>query len=111
MPFGAGGEPDSAARWLVWGLAFKLTFLSGATKLLSGDATWRGMTALEHHYQTQPLPTWIGWYAHNAPDWFGTLSVAIMFVIEIAVPFAILLPARFRRCGWPASACSACCRS
>ena len=55
------------------------------------------MTALEHHYQTQPLPTWIGWYAHNGPDWFGTLSVAIMFVIEIAVPFVILAPARFRR--------------
>ena len=97
VPLGTGGEPGAGARWLVWGLAFKLTFLSGATKLLSGDATWRGMTALEHHYQTQPLPTWIGWYAHNAPDWFGTLSVAIMFVIEIAVPFAILLPARFRR--------------
>ena len=97
VPLGTGGEPGAAARWLVWGLAFKLTFLSGATKLLSGDTTWRGMTALEHHYQTQPLPTWIGWYAHNAPDWFGTLSVGVMFVIEIAVPFAILAPARFRR--------------
>ena len=97
VPLGTGGEPGAGARWLVWGLAFKLTFLSGATKLLSGDATWRDMTALEHHYQTQPLPTWIGWYAHNAPDWFGVLSVAIMFVIEIAVPFVILLPARFRR--------------
>ncbi len=97
VPLGAGDEPGAGARWLVWGLAFKLTFLSGATKLLSGDAAWRGMTALEHHYQTQPLPTWIGWYAHNAPDWFGTLSVGVMFFIEIAVPFAILAPARFRR--------------
>ena len=97
VPLGAGAEPSAAARWLVWGLAFKLTFLSGATKLLSGDATWRGMTALEHHYQTQPLPTWAGWYAHNAPDWFGVLSVGVMFVIELAVPFVILAPARFRR--------------
>ena len=97
VPFGAGAEPSAGARWLVWGLAFKLTFLSGATKLLSGDATWRGMTALEHHYQTQPLPTWVGWYAHNAPEWFGVLSVGVMFLIELAVPFAILLPARFRR--------------
>ena len=97
VPFGAGAEPSAGARWLVWGLAFKLTFLSGATKLLSGDATWRSMTALEHHYQTQPLPTWVGWYAHNAPDWFGVLSVGVMFLIELAVPFAILAPARFRR--------------
>ena len=97
VPFGAGAEPGAGARWLVWGLAFKLTFLSGATKLLSGDATWRSMTALEHHYQTQPLPTWVGWYAHNAPEWFGVLSVGVMFLIELAVPFAILAPARFRR--------------
>ena len=95
--FGAGAEPAAAARWLVWGLAFKLTFLSGATKLLSGDATWRTMTALEHHYQTQPLPTWLGWYAHNAPDWFGVLSVGVMFLVELAVAFAILVPARLRR--------------
>ncbi len=97
VTMGAGGEPGAAARWLVWGLAFKLTFLSGATKLLSGDAAWRGLTALEHHYQTQPLPTWVGWYAHNAPDWFGVLSVAIMFVIEVGVPFVIFAPVRFRR--------------
>ena len=93
----AGNEPSTAARWLVWGLAFKLTFLSGVTKLLSGDATWRNLTALEHHYQTQPLPTWIGWYFHNAPDWFGFLSVGVMFFIEVAVAFVILAPARFRR--------------
>ena len=94
---GSGNEPGAAGRWMVWGLAFKLTFLSGVTKLLSGDATWRNLTALEHHYQTQPIPTWMGWYAHNAPDWFGVLSVGVMFVIELAVPFVILAPARFRR--------------
>ena len=94
---GAGGEPDAAARWLVWFLAFKLTFLSGVTKLLSGDATWRGLTALQHHYETQPLPTRLSWYAHNAPDWFGALSVCVMFFIEVVVSFTILAPARFRR--------------
>ncbi len=88
--------PSSAARWLVWSLAFKLTFLSGVTKLLSGDETWSSLTALRYHYETQPIPTWAGWYAHNAPDWFGTLSVGVMFFIELAVPFVILVPPRFR---------------
>ena len=97
VPLGTGPEPGAAARWLVWGLAFKLTFLSGVTKLLSGDPTWRGLTALEHHYHTQPLPTWVGWYFHNAPDWFGVLSVGVMFFIEVAVAFLILAPVRFRR--------------
>lgn len=96
-PLATPDPPGAGARWLLWGLAFKLTFLSGATKLLSGDATWWSLTALRHHYETQPLPTWLGWYAHNAPDWFGVLSVGAMFIIELGAPFAILVPPRFRR--------------
>ena len=95
-PLRSHRNPHAAARWLVWGLAFKLTFLSGVTKLLSGDATWLSLTALRYHYETQPLPTWVGWYAHQLPDWLGTASVALMFVIEVAVPFVIFVPARFR---------------
>ncbi|MCY4661620.1 MAG: lipase maturation factor family protein [Acidobacteria bacterium] len=93
----AGAEPGAAARWLVWGLAFKLTFLSGITKLLSGDETWWGLTALRYHYETQPIPTWLGWYAHQAPAWLATLSTGVMFAIELAAPFVILFPPRFRR--------------
>ena len=90
------GQPSRAARWLVWSLAFKLTFLSGATKLLSGDETWWSLTALGYHYETQPIPTWLSWYAHNAPDWFGMSSVGVMFFIELVVPFVILVPPRLR---------------
>ena len=42
IALGTAPEPGAAARWLVWGLAFKLTFLSGITKLLSGDENWWG---------------------------------------------------------------------
>ncbi len=97
VPLAAGPEPSAAARWLVWGLAFKLTFLSGITKLLSGDETWWGLTALRYHYETQPIPTWLGWYAHQAPAWLATLSTGVMFAIELAAPFVILFPPRFRR--------------
>ena len=90
-------QPAVTARWLIWGLAFKLTFLSGITKLLSGDPTWRNFSALQYHYETQPLPTWISWYLHNMPDWFGVMSVALMFVIEIAIPFIIFFPPTFRK--------------
>ncbi len=88
--------PSPAARWLVWSLAFKLTFLSGVTKLLSGDETWWDLTALRYHYETQPIPTWVSWYAHNAPDWFGAASVGAMFCIELAAPFVAFVPPRFR---------------
>ena len=42
-------------------------FESGVVKLASGDPTWKNLIALNYHYQTQPLPTWIGWYAHQLP--------------------------------------------
>ena len=103
----AAAPPPSAVRWLVWGLAFKLTFLSGVTKLVSGDPTWSGLTALTFHYQTQPLPAWTSWYAHHLPLWAHMGSAAVMFFIELAVPFAALAPARFRRLR--AAACALMC--
>jgi len=74
-------------------------FLSGVTKLLSGDVTWHELTALNIHYQTQPLPTTPGWYAHHLPSWVHGGSVAIMFFIEIAVPLCIVCPRLVRHAG------------
>ena len=55
--------PSRIVLWLLRLLLFKLMFSSGCVKLLSGDPNWRNLTALTFHYQTQPLPTWIGWFA------------------------------------------------
>ena len=93
---GTARESHPLVRWLLWILVFKLMFLSGVTKLVSGDETWWGLTALTYHYQTQPLPTWTSWYAHHLPGWLHTLSAGVMFVIEIVVPFLALAPVRFR---------------
>ena len=103
----AGREPLPAARWLLWALAFKLTFLSGVTKLVSGDPTWSGLTALTFHYQTQPLPAWTSWYMHQFPAWMHTGSAVVMFGIELIVPLLVLAPARFRRTR--AAACALLC--
>ena len=89
--------PSTTARWLLWLLVFKLTFLSGVTKLVSGDDTWWSFTALTYHYMTQPIPAWTSWYAHHLPAWLQMLSVGGMFVVELVVPFTIFLPVRFRR--------------
>src|SRR5467141_3756213 len=40
--------PSAVARWLVWALVFRLMFLSGLTKLASGDPTWLHFTALDY---------------------------------------------------------------
>lgn len=81
--------PPRAGLWLVWLLLFKLMFLSGAVKLLCMDETWWKLTALDYHYWTQPLPTWVSWYAHQLPAWFQKLSVLVTYAIEIALPFLV----------------------
>ena len=92
-------EPPPLFRWLLWLLLFRLMFSSGLVKLLSGDPTWRDLTALTIHYETQPLPPWTAWYAHQLPAWFHRLSAAIMFAIELLVPFLIAAPRRLRHGG------------
>jgi len=88
--------PSPLFLWLLRWLLFRLIFLSGITKLASGDPTWAGLTALDFHYETQPLPTWIGYYAHQLPGWFQKFSVGAMFVIELIVPFLIFTTRRIR---------------
>jgi hypothetical protein len=92
-------DPPRLARWLLWWLFIRLMVLSGAVKLLSGDACWRNLTALTFHFETQPLPTWIGWYAHQLPDGVKQAACAIMFAIELGGPFLLLLPRRARHFG------------
>ena len=53
--------------WLFRWLVFRLMFFSGVVKLLSGDPTWRDLTAMRFHYETQPLPTPLAWYMHQLP--------------------------------------------
>lgn len=84
--------PSPVVRWLLYWLLFRLMFASGFVKLRSQDATWRNLTALTFHYETQPLPTPLSWYAHQWPVWFQKLSAVIMFVIELVVPFLIFCP-------------------
>lgn len=88
--------PSVGVRWLLVLLEFKLMFLSGATKLLSGDPTWRDLSALDYHFWTQPLPTWVGWYAHQLPTGLHRAATAVMFVIELGAPWLLLLPRRWR---------------
>lgn len=79
-------------RWL----AFRLSFLSGAVKLLSHDRNWRSLDALSFHYWTQPLPTPISWYMNQLPAGFQRFSTAVVLFVELPIPFLILMPRRWR---------------
>ena len=92
---GADAPPRAAVRLIRW-LLFRLMFASAVVKITSGDPSWRHLTALQYHYETQPLPTWTAWYAHHLPATFQRLSAALMFMAEGIVPFLILGPRRVR---------------
>jgi predicted DCC family thiol-disulfide oxidoreductase YuxK len=94
-----GGEPPAAARRLFWLLVFRLMFMSGVAKLAAGDINWWNLSALTYHYQTQPLPTPLAWYAHHLPAWFHGWSAFLMFCIEIGAPFLVFTPRRLRHAG------------
>src|SRR5437660_6391808 len=93
--------PSVTVLWLCRWLLFRLMFMSGAVKLLSRDPAWWNLTALAVHYETQPLPTWIGWYAHQLPLWIQRTCCALMFITELAAPFLIFCGRRARQiaCG------------
>ncbi|MDP9185795.1 MAG: lipase maturation factor family protein, partial [Verrucomicrobiota bacterium] len=85
-----------AALFLLKVLLFKLIVMSGVVKLTSGDDSWWNLTALDYHYWSQPLPTVIGWWADQSPEWFKKFSVAFCLVVEIIVSFFIWAPRRLR---------------
>ncbi|HEU4525803.1 MAG TPA: lipase maturation factor family protein [Gemmatimonadales bacterium] len=89
-------RPPELARLLLVLLLFKLIFLSGATKLLSGDPTWRSAAALDFHFETQPLPPWTAWYAHQLPATVHRALTLFTLVVEVVVPWLLLLPDRVR---------------
>jgi len=88
--------PSPTVIWLFKWLLFRLTFASGMVKLASGDATWKNLTALNFHYETQPIPSWTSWYAHRLPEGFQKFSTFTMFLIELLIPFLIFAPRRIR---------------
>jgi lipase maturation factor 1 len=89
-------EPSLALTWLCRWLLFRLMFQSGLCKLESGDEAWRNLTAMTYHYETQPLPTPLGWFAHQLPDPLLLLSTIFVFVLELLLPFLIFAGRRAR---------------
>lgn len=89
-------SPSPWALWLLRFLLLRLMLGSGAVKLASGDASWRDLTALQAHYETQPLPTWVGYFAHQLPAWVQRVSCVALLGVELVVPAFVFLPRTLR---------------
>ena len=90
-------RPSLPRVWLFQWLLFRLMFESGIVKLTSNDPAWRNLTALSYHYETQPLPTIFAWFAAKLPLWFDQGSTAMVFVVELALPFLVFGPRRLKQ--------------
>ena len=95
---GSGAPPPHPVGvFLMQWLLVRLMFESGAAKILSGDPTWRDLTAMASYYETAPLPTWVGWWMHQLPLWAHRTSSALTYVVEIVLPLCIWGPRLLRR--------------
>ena len=70
-------------RWLI----FRLMFSSGAVKLTSLDPHWADLTAMQFHFESQPLPPFTAWFFHQLPPFAHRLEMLATFVFELGIPF------------------------
>ncbi|MEA2691820.1 MAG: hypothetical protein QOJ16_1207 [Acidobacteriota bacterium] len=93
---GAGHPPSSASLWLLRWEWFRIYFESGVVKLASGEPQWRNLSAMDKYYENGPLPTWIGWYAHQLPHSFHAATALVTLIVELGLVWLAFLPRRFR---------------
>jgi len=86
---------DKLVIWLLLWLLFRLYVESGVAKLFWGPESWSGLEAMGRYYQTAPIPTILGWYAHFLPEGWHKFETGATLFIEI------LLPALFFSGKWP----------
>jgi len=79
---------------LVW-LLFRLIFSSGVVKMQDepfSPNTWKALTALTYHYETQPLANTVAWFMHQLPEWFQKFSVVVTFICQLGIPWLVFGP-------------------
>ncbi|MCU1404136.1 MAG: lipase maturation factor family protein, partial [Glaciihabitans sp.] len=74
-------------RWLV----FRVEFGAGMIKM-RGDHSWRDLTALYYHHETQPMPNPLSRTAHLMPRWFHRLEVLGNHVAQLGLPWLLFAP-------------------
>jgi lipase maturation factor 1 len=92
-------SPPRPSWLLVQLLLVRLMVASGAVKLLSGDVTWRNLSALRYHFWTQPLPTPLGIWVATWPQGVLDAACAATLAVELLASLCILGPRPVRRAG------------
>jgi hypothetical protein len=83
--------PPLVMIWLFRALIFRIMFGAGMIKI-RGDESWRDLSALYYHFETQPIPNGLSRWFHFLPR--GVLRAGTLFnhVAELAAPWFVFWP-------------------
>jgi hypothetical protein len=84
-PFPAARTPVVVV-WLLRWLVFRIMVGAFLIKLRN-DPCWRDLSCLDYHFETQPNPNPLAWWAHHAPHWVHAGGVLFNHVAEGVVPW------------------------
>ncbi|MFL6593964.1 MAG: lipase maturation factor family protein, partial [Chthoniobacterales bacterium] len=83
--------PPTIILWLFRALIFRIILGSGLIKI-RGDESWRDLTALYYHFETQPIPNGLSRWFHFLPR--GVLRGGVIFnhLAELIAPWFVFWP-------------------
>jgi predicted DCC family thiol-disulfide oxidoreductase YuxK len=90
-------NPSWIGLFLVRWLLFRFMLFNGLVKLWSGDNAWWDLSALDYHYETQPLPSPLAWFLHQLPSSAQAISCLLMLGIELGLAFLVFGSRFWRR--------------
>jgi hypothetical protein len=83
------------AVWLLRWLIFRI-MLGAALIKLRNDVCWRDLTCLDFHFETQPNPAPLAWWAHHAPRAVHVAGVIFNHLAEAVAPWFVFAFRRWR---------------
>ncbi|MCS5735238.1 lipase maturation factor family protein [Herbiconiux daphne] len=83
--------PPVTVLWFIRWLVFRLEFGAGMIKM-RGDRSWRDLTALYYHHETQPMPNPLSRWAHLLPKPVHRFEVLGNHLAQLVVPFLLFAP-------------------
>jgi hypothetical protein len=83
--------PPLIIIWLFRALTFRIMFGAGMIKI-RGAESWRNLTALYYHFETQPIPNGLSRWFHFLPR--GVLRAGTLFnhLAELVAPWFVFWP-------------------
>lgn len=83
--------PPISIIWLHRALIFRIMLGSGLIKI-RGDASWRDLTALYYHFETQPIPNPLSRWFHFLPRAVLRGGTFFNHIAELAAPWFVFWP-------------------